>query len=70
MFAKKKSTTISYNPNMQYPVIRSSICTGEKVAGFKNKENGHFTDVMLIKSETDLDKFKQLYGLEDVKVEY
>ncbi|MBE5924736.1 MAG: aspartate dehydrogenase [Lachnospiraceae bacterium] len=70
MFFKKKTPTFSYNPEKQYPVIRSSICTGEKVAGFKDKESGHFTDVMLIKTDTDLDNFKQLYGVDEVKVEY
>lgn len=70
MFFKKKTPTFSYSPEKQYPVIRSSICTGEKVAGFKDKESGHFTDVMLIKTDTDLDNFKQLYGVDEVKVEY
>ena len=68
MFFKKKSTIVSYDPDRQYPVIRSSICTGEKVAGFKDKDNGHFTDVMLIKSESDMDNFKRLYGLEGVHI--
>ena len=68
LFFKKKCPLVLYDPERQYPVIRSSICTGEKVAGFKDKENGHFTDVMLIKSESDIANFKRLYGLEDVKI--
>ena len=32
-----------YDPATQIPVIRSSICTGEKVAGFKDKRSGRFT---------------------------
>lgn len=54
----------------QYAVIRSSICTGEKVAGFKNKTNGHFTEVMLIRSAADEKKFKETYRVESLKVEY
>ena len=62
--------TIPFNPREQYAVIRSSICTGEQVAGFKNRENGHFTEVMLIKSPEDEKRFKEIYDLETVKKEY
>ena len=61
---------IEYDPETQYAVIRSSICTGEKVAGFKSKTDGHFTEVMLIRNPEDEKTFKEIYGLESVKVEY
>ena len=69
-FKKKSENKITYDPQTQYAVIRSSICTGEKVAGFKNKQDGHFTDVMLIKSQDDIDTFKNLYGIDTIKTEY
>ena len=59
-----------YDPEKHYAVIRSSICTGERVAGFKNYIDGHFTDVMLIRSPEDEERFKRLYGLDKVRVEY
>ena len=59
-----------YDPEKQYPVIRSSICTGEKTAGFKSKADGHFTKVMLIQSPKDEERFKELYHLDTVKTEY
>ena len=59
-----------FDPETQYAVIRSSICTGEKVAGFKNKTDGHFTEVMLIRSPADEKEFKETYGVESIKVEY
>ena len=59
-----------FDPETQYAVIRSSICTGEKVAGFKNKTDGHFTEVMLISSPADEKEFKETYGVESIKVEY
>lgn len=62
--------TIPFDPREQYAVIRSSICTGEQVAGFKNRENGHFTEVMLIKSPEDEKRFKEIYDLETVNKEY
>lgn len=71
MFKKKaKQFTIPYDSEVQYPVIRASICNGEKVAGFKNKTDGHFTEVMLITSDTDLMVFKNAYGVDEIKTEY
>ncbi len=72
MFGIKKKSDINkeYNPDKQYAVIRSSICTGEKVAGFKNYSDGHFTEVMLIKSPKDEDIFRETYHLENIKTEY
>ena len=59
-----------FDPETQYAVIRSSICTGEKVAGFKNKRDGHFTEVMVIRTATDEQRFKDLYGIDSVRTEY
>ena len=67
---KKEKTIIPYDPDTQYPVIISSICTGEKAAGFRDKKTGHFTEVMLINSEADEKRFKDMYGLDNVGVEY
>lgn len=72
MFKRKKDNfnNIEFNPDKQYAVIRSSICTGEKVAGFKNKDDGHFTEVMLIKSASDEKLFRETFNLTDIKTEY
>ncbi|MCR4748732.1 MAG: aspartate dehydrogenase [Lachnospiraceae bacterium] len=61
---------IDYDPETQYAVIRSSICTGEKVAGFKNRKDGHFVEVMLIRTSQDEERFKRVFDLNDIKVEY
>ena len=71
MFKKKtEKFTIPYDPETQYPVIKASICNGEKVAGFKSKTDGHFTEVMLIRSHEDEIRFKETYGIEIIKTEY
>ena len=72
LFGRKKArkADLQFNPETQYAVIHSSICTGEKVAGFKNKTDGHFTEVMLIRFPADEKEFKETYGVESVKVEY
>lgn len=44
MFHKKMQKE-PYDRKVQKPVIKSSICTGEKVAGFKDIQTGKFTEV-------------------------
>ena len=67
---KNLKDEIKFDPETQYAVIRSSICTGEKVAGFKDKKGGHFTEVMVIRSADDERRFKEIYGLDSVRTEY
>lgn len=43
-------------------VIRASICTGEKVAGYID-ETGKFVDIMLIRNEKDLQEFCKRYRI-------
>jgi hypothetical protein len=40
------------------------------VAGFKNKDDGHFTEVMLIRSSADEERFKAIYNVDKIKTEY
>jgi len=61
---QKKAPTEAYDRALLEPVIRSSICTGEKVAGFREKETGRFREVSLIRSAADLESFKARYGIE------
>ena len=70
LFKKQTKNVIKFDPETQYAVIRSSICTGEKVAGFKNKKDGHFTEVMVIRSSEDENRFKAAYNIETLRTEY
>ncbi len=70
MFRKKQKFSVEYDPETQYPVIRASICNGERVAGFRNKTDGHFTEVIFIRSDADIGAFKEAYGLDDIRTEY
>jgi hypothetical protein len=45
------------------PVMRCSICTGEKVAGFLSEKDGHFQEVRLIRNSDDLLLFCHEYGI-------
>lgn len=70
LFSKKKIIH-SYDKDNKRPVIKTSICTGEQVAGFKDIHRGKIEEVMMIRSETDLDNFKKMYGInEEIEKEY
>ncbi len=65
-FAWKKSRAvpkISYDPETQEPVLKSSICTGERVAGFMDISTKKFHDVMLIRSDAELEMFCEACGI-------
>lgn len=73
MFGRKKERTKKeWDRTKKMPAIRSSICTGEQVAGFIDRETGAFEDVMLLQSPRDLEIFKTEYGIgnEPVKTIY
>ncbi len=63
-------TTDGFDPATHYAAIRSSICTGEKVAGFRDRKSGRFTEVMLIRSPKDLEEFKRQYHVDEIRTEY
>jgi len=69
-YKKHLKDAIPFDPDTQYPVIKSSICTGEKVAGFKNRTDGKFVEVMLIKDDADKNMFMKIYGFDKVDTEY
>ena len=46
-----------YDPEVEEPVIRASICTGEQTLGFRNLSTGSFQEVCLLRDQTDLDQF-------------
>ena len=60
---KRKQIKESYDRENQRPVIRSSICTGEKVAGFKDIHTRKFTEVMVIRDNRDMDEFTAKYDI-------
>ncbi len=68
---KEKIETKKYDTENLIPIIHSSICSGEMVAGFKDKRNGKFTEIMLVESINDIERFKKMYDIkEEIKKEY
>ena len=67
---KKHENAVQFDPETQYAVIHSSICTGEKVTSKKNKTDEHITEVKLIRTPAEEKLFKETYGIDSLKVEY
>lgn len=70
--SKLKSSYLNNNSfsKTQYkPVIRASICTGEKVAGFIDIDSGKFVDVMVVRNNDDLREFCGKYGVKEEEIE-
>lgn len=72
IFSRKNKTEKeeAYDRGKEKPIIRASICTGEKTAGFKDLKTGRFREVMLIRGQRDLEEFMRTYGLDKVDTEY
>lgn len=71
MIGRKKSKITNirkYDKENEIPVIRSSICTGEQVAGFKDRKTGYFEEVMLLKNAKDRDIFLRTYDVEPSEI--
>ena len=58
---KKKAKTYSYDKERMKPVIKTSICTGEQVAGFKDIHTGKIEDIMLVKTAADIERSKNTF---------
>ena len=54
---KKDPPRETYDPALLRPVIRASICTGEKTACMRDRESGKLHEIMLVRTEEDMDTF-------------
>ncbi|MBQ8706978.1 MAG: hypothetical protein IJ523_02685 [Succinivibrionaceae bacterium] len=60
----RKIPVTPYDREADEPVLRIGICTGEKVAGFRDRKNGKFREAMLINSDRDMDEFCRRYAVD------
>lgn len=65
---RKKKRQPVYDWTGKVPVIRSSICTGEQTAGFKDEASGRFEEVMLIRNDADYQEFLRQYGVTEDQI--
>lgn len=66
---KRKAALFPFDRTLHRPVIYSSICTGEKRAGFEWIETGRFEEIMCLRTPGDLAAFMEDYGLTESEIE-
>ena len=68
----RKTQPVKYDPRLQQPAVRRSICNGEMTVGFIDRKTGKFTDLMMVDGEKGLADFCRSIGvrLEDVQTIY
>ena len=60
----------SFDREKQIPELRCSICNGEQVAGFKDRDTGKVHEAAFIRNEKELKEFMEIYGIEKITKEY
>ena len=65
---RRKPASIAFDKTGKIPVIRSSICTGEQTAGFKDPVSGRFQEYMLIRNDGDLQEFLRRYQVTEAEL--
>lgn len=70
LFKKETEPEFEYNPDIHKAVLKCSICNGEQVAGFKDKNTGEFHEISFIKNASELDMFMKRYKIEEIAKEY
>lgn len=69
LFQRKASPSIPYDPEMQQPALRQSICTGEMTVGFLDRKTGKFREYQLARDQREVEDFCRRAGVapEDLK---
>ena len=68
---KRKAEVKEWDREKLSPAIRKSICTGEEVAGFLDKQTGRFSSVMLLRNADDEKTFRTEWAIEgEIRVIY
>lgn len=70
LFKKKQPepAVTLFDPAEYEPVIRASICTGERVACMRERATGKLHELMLIRTDEDLAAFCRRYQIEEKTV--
>ena len=68
----RKMIAPKYDPALQQPAVRRSICNGEMTVGFIDRKTGKFLDLMKVDGERGLAEFCESIGIkpEDIRTIY
>ena len=68
IFQKKRR--LPYDPEIQEPAVRKSICTGEMTVGYVDKAGGKFHELRLVRSRAELEEFCREIGVTEIRTIY
>lgn len=71
LFGKKReeeAPVTQFDPAEFEPVVRASICTGERVACMRERGTGKLQELMLIRTDEDLALFCRRYHVEPGRI--
>ncbi len=60
---RKKDRIIEWDREKLQPVLRCSICNGEQVFGFQDRQTGEFREIGLIRDNAELSEMAGRYGI-------
>lgn len=69
LFGRKKAGVPVIDTAISEPVLRCSICNGEQVMCSRDRRTGEMTELMLIRSSSDLDDFCRANGIRADEIE-
>ena len=64
IFNRKQPKPAPFPLERYEPVIRSSICTGERTACMRDRQTGKIHEIMLVRTPQDLVAFAEQYGID------
>ena len=67
-FKRRDHSTKTYDETEKTPAIRCSICTGEQVACMRDRHSGKLQELMLIRSQADLESFCRRYAVDPAQI--
>lgn len=68
LFQKKRP--LPYDPALQEPAVRKSICTGEMTGGYIDLQTGKFHEMLLLRDQRELEEFRRKMGVDELRVLY
>ena len=69
MFGRKKTKTTNlriWDREQEIPAVRCSICTGEKVFGFRSVHADSFSEIAMVRDDAELAEIAAEYGITDI----
>lgn len=66
----RKKEPLPYDPALQEPAVRRSICTGEMTVGFLDRDTGKFHEYMCVRTREELEEFCRRLGVTDIRTIY